>query len=192
MFIIDNVIVPRELSASMFSCRLKTCRGACCIVGDAGAPIQREEIVRIERRLPDILPVLTGKSRKYIERFGFARLDELNHWSVSCLDGTGRCVFVKMKNGIARCALERIDQTAGQGSLRPVSCKLFPLRVRRWGSFYIIDPERWEECESAWRSRTPLVEFCLEGLEIQFGRDWVERFMETIGRPAGSRENSFR
>ena len=56
LFEIDNKIISSELFKRKFVCDLNSCKGACCIDGDGGAPLKEDEIISIEENLPHILP----------------------------------------------------------------------------------------------------------------------------------------
>ena len=48
MLIIDDIMVSDDLYLVKFLCSLEKCHGACCVEGDAGAPLEEEEISNME------------------------------------------------------------------------------------------------------------------------------------------------
>ena len=48
MIQIEDTIVSFDLFEKLFSCDLAQCKGACCIEGDGGAPLDEEELKEIE------------------------------------------------------------------------------------------------------------------------------------------------
>ena len=52
MLQVGNVIVSFDVLKEEFLCDLSACRGACCIEGDAGAPLELDEVEKIEELLP--------------------------------------------------------------------------------------------------------------------------------------------
>jgi Protein of unknown function (DUF3109) len=182
MYIIGNVIIPPELPTMTFSCRLKTCRGACCVVGDAGAPLEQEEIVRIESRLEMVLPLLSPAARECITEYGIAGRDQYNHWHTTCLAPKSACVFSLTENGIVRCALESLTPLNSPDTLRPISCRLFPLRIRAGAQFSVLDYEQWEECGPSWKSDVFLIDYCRDALAARFGTSWMEELDSLVAK----------
>ena len=44
---IDDVIVSLDVFREKFVCNLDACKGECCIEGDAGAPVELEEVEKL-------------------------------------------------------------------------------------------------------------------------------------------------
>ena len=44
MFQINKTLISEELISKQFTCNLSACRGACCVEGEAGAPLEEDEI----------------------------------------------------------------------------------------------------------------------------------------------------
>ena len=44
MFKVQDTILTEEIATTKFACDLPRCKGACCVVGDAGAPVVKDEI----------------------------------------------------------------------------------------------------------------------------------------------------
>ena len=44
MFQLGKTIVSEEILEREFVCNLSRCKGACCIAGEAGAPLEEEEV----------------------------------------------------------------------------------------------------------------------------------------------------
>ena len=53
MIQIGDVVVSFDVLREKFICNLDACKGACCIEGDAGAPVELEEIEKLEEVLDD-------------------------------------------------------------------------------------------------------------------------------------------
>ena len=70
MIIVDDVLVSDELKDVFFSCNLSACKGECCVAGDAGAPLDEEEISLLEDDIDDILPYVPEKGAEVIKRNG--------------------------------------------------------------------------------------------------------------------------
>src|ERR1035437_2457114 len=76
MIEIDKTIVSLDVVTKRFVCDLKKCKGACCIEGDGGAPLEDIEADKIAEYLPDILPYLSKRSIETIAEKGIYEIDE--------------------------------------------------------------------------------------------------------------------
>ena len=43
MILVDQVVLSDDIKENFFVCDLEACKGACCVEGDAGAPVTDEE-----------------------------------------------------------------------------------------------------------------------------------------------------
>jgi hypothetical protein len=188
MIIIDGVFLPEELHYLRFGCRYDMCGGACCIVGDRGAPIETDEVSRIETYYSDIRPHLDLDAQNHIRSHGYY-VDDGSVCSTACIRHQERCVFTaKNASGSVSCLLETVSRQLGIDTLRPISCRLFPLRIRSVNTLQIIDYEKWNECRHAWNHGPYLLDFCKDALQDRFGKEWMQkyidyflRFRKTIG-----------
>src|SRR5690554_7603081 len=90
---IDDKIVTDELFSRKFVCDLSKCKGACCVEGDAGAPLKNDEIKIIEKLLPKIKPYMTEEGMAKVEKDGVSYLDDFGEPVTSLVEG-GACAFV--------------------------------------------------------------------------------------------------
>ena len=63
MLQIDDVVVSFDVLREKFLCNLDACKGECCIEGDAGAPVEFEEVEKLEEVLPVIWDELSPEAR---------------------------------------------------------------------------------------------------------------------------------
>lgn len=178
MLQIQDTIVSLDLIERYFCCDLDTCRGECCIEGDAGAPITEEERAEIERILPAIQDDLLPQGRRVIEEQGVAYVDEEGDLVTSIIDG-GNCVFTTYgPDGMCLCAIEKAYREGRIGFMKPESCHLYPVRLTRYPSFTAVNLHRWNICKCAEvlgrRKRLRAYEFLRGPLERKFGREWYE------------------
>ncbi len=179
MYIIDNVLIPRELIKTTFQCRYQECGGACCVAGELGAPILREEILRIEQQFSEIQTAMDSDMMKYCQHhplFVFTN----DAWSIQCFQDNGRCIFSTLETSTVRCILEKFKDRDTHRSLRPISCQLFPIRIRQVGTFWLLDHEEWEECVHSWDAPVPLLAFSMDALSLRFGAEWVNRLVALL------------
>jgi hypothetical protein len=55
---IRKTIVSEDILSKDFVCNLTACKGACCVNGDAGAPLSLEETTILEGIYPKVKPFL--------------------------------------------------------------------------------------------------------------------------------------
>ena len=177
MIVVDNIFVPRVLLTARFCCPYETCGSKCCVNGDNGAPVKEEEILRMEEHLESVIPDLDPVCVEWIRKDGILQTDS-DGLNLSCLNGTERCVFsVQEEKGVS-CRLETYSREKGLDTLRPVSCRLFPIRTRRYNGLDILDYEVWDECQAAWDTGGYLLDFCRDALEDSFGEEWFLRLLK--------------
>lgn len=176
MIIIGNTLVSEDLFDYNFICNLTACKGACCIEGDMGAPVQNEEKEKIEKELGLIKPFLTESSKEAIEKTGFCEKDEDDEWVTTCLP-TGECNFVKRNEaGILMCGMEQAF-LAGETTFRkPISCYLYPIRVTKVGDYEALNYSRWDICSAACvlgnHEKVAIYQFLKEPLISKYGTEW--------------------
>ena len=70
MFQIGKTIVSEDILEKEFVCNLSACKGACCVDGDAGAPLSQEETLIMESIFPKVKPFLRKEGIEAIEAQG--------------------------------------------------------------------------------------------------------------------------
>lgn len=68
---IGEVLVSEDVVSEFFSCDYPVCKGACCIEGDSGAPLEEGELNALERAYPSFSHLMTEKGRKAVGEKGF-------------------------------------------------------------------------------------------------------------------------
>jgi Fe-S-cluster containining protein len=181
MYIIDEITVDDSISGTKFACDLNVCKGACCTFpGGRGAPLSDDEVGEIQRAFPMIRQFLPKEHLAVIEQDGLVDGSSGN-FATQCVDGKA-CVFVYFDGEIAKCAFERGFAEQITSWQKPLSCHLFPVRIRKDGTE--IHYEYFSECEPALeRGRNEdidLYQFVAAPLERAFGTNWTQQLNETI------------
>ena len=70
MFQIKNTLVSESIIENDFVCNLSACKGACCIEGNAGAPLEVKELNQIKKFFPIVKRYLSSKSINEITKQG--------------------------------------------------------------------------------------------------------------------------
>lgn len=181
MIQIDNTLISEDLLDQYFHCQLSSCKGACCVEGDRGAPLKLEEIETIQREFAQIKPFLQLSYAETIEKQGFYEQDEDGDYVTTC-QPTGECNFLVRKDGVSSCGIELAWQNSATSFRKPISCHLYPVRLKEYQSFTAVNYQRWHICQSACsfgeELKMPLYKFLKEALIRRFGADWYQELEE--------------
>lgn len=175
-------MVSFDLIEKYFCCDLEACLGECCIAGDAGAPLTEEEDRMLKEMQGDISPLLSPKAAKVIEEEGPSYVDREGDTVTQLIDGAA-CVYTCIeKGGLCLCALEKARRAGNAKMFKPVSCSLYPARVKDYGSFKAVNYDRWKICRPAEalgkQKGIRAYEFLKEPLIRRFGREWYAELEE--------------
>ena len=75
MIQIEDKLISEEIFSEEFVCNLSKCKGICCVEGDAGAPLDKEEAQILENIYDKIKPYLTPEGIEAIEKQGKWEID---------------------------------------------------------------------------------------------------------------------
>ena len=176
MLQIQDTLVSFDVVEKEFICDLEACRGACCIEGDAGAPIDEEERRKLKEVLPVIWNDLTPAAHRVIEEQGVAYIDQEGDVVTSIVNGKD-CVFTCYgANGMCYCAIEKAYKEGRIDFYKPISCHLYPIRTKKYSGFTAVNYNRWDVCKAAVllgrKENLPVYRFLKEPLIRKFGEDW--------------------
>lgn len=179
MLQIDDTILSFDVLDEQFVCDLTACKGACCVEGDAGAPLTESEIDALEELVPLIIDELPEASQEVIRSQGVFYFDPENEPVTSIVNGR-ECVFAYTEaNGTWKCAVEKAYREGKTSFIKPISCHLYPIRVKQYDSFKAVNYHRWKICECAVdngkRLKVPVYRFLKEPLIRAFGQDWYSQ-----------------
>ena len=131
MIAIDHVLVSDEIINEAFVCDLHACKGACCVDGDAGAPLDTKELQKIDEVFSEVAPYLDKRSMDEINRQGRYVYDKEYGWVTPTIDGA-ICVYgIKDNQGIVKCGIEQAYLDGKVKWKKPISCHLFPVIVKK-------------------------------------------------------------
>lgn len=184
MILIDNTSVSDDLFQVHFCCNLPKCQGACCVIGDAGAPLEEDEIAVLHDELDNFRPYMTDRGIETIEEQGVFDYDP-NGRFVTPLVNDGECAFANFIDGIAYCAIEKAFFDKKTHFRKPVSCHLYPVRITVYDTFEAVNYHKWHVCKPALkkgsRDGVPLYKFLKEALVRKYGEAWYQRLEQEIG-----------
>ena len=176
MFQLGKTIVSEDILSKDFACNLSACKGACCVEGDAGAPLSKQEAVILNDIYPKVKSYLRKEGIKSIEKLGTSIVTDDDEIETPLIEG-GDCAYVFFdENNIALCAIE---EAYNQGEIKfkkPISCHLYPVRVKDYSEFSAVNYHKWQICDDACilgkELEIPIYKFVKEALIRKFGEDW--------------------
>lgn len=181
MIIHGKTLISESLFETHFVCNTVACKGACCVQGDAGAPVEADEIEWIKANLVRLEPYLDPEAFRLGSKYGFFSIDFDDKPVTACLP-SGECVFLKYENGVAKCGIEKAFYAEGTEFKKPVSCHLYPIRLSKVGEYEALNYHQWDICSPALKFGsefgTPLFRFLKEPLIRKYGQTWYEELEE--------------
>ncbi len=186
---VGDILLSSDILTECFCCDLAACHGACCIEGDAGAPVTIDEVAEIETSLDAVWPHLSAQAQTVIDRQGVAYTDEEGDLVTSIVAGKD-CVFTfydTLEAPVAPaapvacclCALEKVFRAGQTRWCKPISCALYPIREKRFTDGTIaLNYHQWSVCRPAREKgralQLPVYRFLRQPLIRRFGQQWYD------------------
>ena len=149
MIEIDDKIVSADLLRECFACDIAACKGICCVEGNAGAPLEAEEVDILEREYEAYRPYMTPEGIEAVERQGFMVVDDEGDYTTP-LVGDAECAYSYTENGVTLCAIEKAWMEGKSSFRKPISCHLYPIRLIAIGNGSEgLNYHRWNVCHDA-------------------------------------------
>jgi hypothetical protein len=176
MFQIGKTIVSEDIIEKDFMCNLSACKGACCIDGDAGAPLDEDETKILEDIYSKVKPFLRQEGIDAIETQGIFITTENGELETPLINGADCAYVIFNDKNVALCAIEEAYNQGEVSWKKPVSCHLYPIRVRDYTEFSGVNYDKWKICDDACtlgkELQIPVYKFVKEALIRKFGKDW--------------------
>jgi hypothetical protein len=182
---IQDKIVSTQIFERQFVCDLSACKGACCIEGDGGAPVTKEEVAIIEANLDKVLPYMRPEGIAAIQAQGVVYEDEDFEPATTLVNGK-ECAFVYFdQTNTAKCAIEKAHREGHIDFIKPISCHLYPIRTKQFSEYTALNYEKWDICEPACacgeKLEVPVYKFLKEPLIRAFGPTFYQE-LEVVSR----------
>ena len=182
MIQIEDKIISLDVFQKHFVCDLSACRGACCIEGDSGAPLEDKEKEIIEEDIETIKSYMTDQGIKEIETQGAAIYDDDGDLTTPLVNNR-ECAFSIKEDGILKCSIEKAFINGKTNFKKPISCHLFPIRIKSYKDFDAINYERLDICNSARKCgeklKIPVYVFLKESLIRKYGEAWYQELVKS-------------
>jgi len=180
MIVINDTIISEDLLSKQFVCNLSKCKGACCVEGDSGAPLEQEETVTLEKVYDQVKPYMEKEGIVTVEKYGKWMVDTDGDFVTPLIDGKGRCAYVFFdENGVAKCAIEQAHAEGKIDYKKPVSCHLYPVRIKKYKDYDAVNYDRWDICAPACslgkELAVPVFRFVKNALIRKYGEDWYNQ-----------------
>ena len=189
---IDNILVSGELLQNNFVCNLNKCKGACCVKGDAGAPLTMEEINVLEEELEQIHPFMRDEGKAAVAQSGVFYMDTFNEPVTTLVHGA-ECAFANFDaKGVVQCSIEMAHKAGKTTLKKPLSCHLYPIRVSKTKTHKILNYDKWDICAAACTLGDELQVKTFRFLKEPIMRAFGEQFyaeMELVANEIESSEN---
>lgn len=184
MIEVGAVLLHEELIKENFVCNLNKCKGACCLEGDSGAPLDAAELDILNEIYPKVKPFMTAKGIATIEKNGTYVKDFEGDYTTPCVDVNKECAYVIWENGITKCAIEKAYENGAVNWQKPISCHLYPIRITKYPEFDVLNYDRWSICSPACtfgnELKVPVYQFLKGPLIRKYGDDWYRELEEQI------------
>lgn len=182
MIQIANTLLSDDIFEALFICDLCKCKGQCCVDGESGAPLTREEHDQIQAILPEIWDDLSPKAQELISEQGISYTDTDGELVTSIVNGE-ECVFTYYdENGICKCAIDTAYREGRIAVQKPISCHLYPIRLTDYADYTAVNYHQWSICRPAVKlgrkEGVPLYRFLREPLIRRFGEEWYNEVCE--------------
>lgn len=198
---IGDVLLSSDIITEYFCCDLDDCHGACCVEGDAGAPVTLDEVMEIEGMLDEVWNDLSASAQAVIDKQGVAYTDQEGDLVTSIVGGK-ECVFASLTpfpsskgegstNPCWLCMLEKAARNKANFQfsilhsqfVKPISCALYPIRVKQFSNGLVgLNYNRWTICEGARKKgrklKLPVYRFLREPLIRRFGEEWYQELCD--------------
>lgn len=175
MIQIDDKVVSSEILQKNFCCDIVQCKGLCCVHGSSGAPLSAEEAIELEEILPMVKPYMVQAGIDAVEKQGTSVTDTDGDLVTPLVDGK-ECAYVVFQDGIAICAIEKAWFDKKVDFRKPISCHLYPIRVKDYETFTALNYDVWDVCAPARKlgenNGLPVYKFLKDAIIRAYGEEF--------------------
>ncbi len=184
MIVIDNSVISDDIADQYFVCELTKCKGACCVEGDMGAPLEKEELAILEEIYPVVKPYLNKKGIEEIEKTGLFEQDVDGDFVTPTINNRECAYALYDQKGILKCGIEQAFLEGKTTFRKPISCYLYPIRITKYDHYEALNYDRWHICKPACNNGrelgVPIYKFLKGPLTTKYGEAWYEELVSRI------------
>lgn len=187
MIAIENVLISDQVVQEHFVCDLSRCKGGCCEDGDAGAPLQKNEMAIVKAVYETVKPYMSREGIEAIERIGFYEYDREFGWVTPTVNGKICAYGIRDKQGVIKCAFEQAYYDGKIEWKKPISCHLYPIKIKKSKEYEMVNYEPRESlcspaCELGKKLKVPAYVFLKEALVRKYGEDFYGVLEQVAGQ----------
>jgi hypothetical protein len=184
MIVLQNTVISDDLKDRFFVCNLEKCKGACCVEGDLGAPLEDAELQVLADNYEQIKPYLSDAGRQAIEEQGLYIKDWEGDYSTTTI-GNRECAYAIYDDNLTlKCGIEQAYLDGKISWKKPISCHLYPIRITKYEGFEALNYDKWNICNPACSFGADLgvrvYQFLKEPLIRRYGADWYQELDELV------------
>lgn len=184
MLQIGEILVSDDVIEKEFVCNLDKCKGACCVEGDYGAPLDEDELEILKEIYPVVKPYLSRDGIKAIERQGTHVLDEDGDLSTPTIKGRECAYAIYDEKNVLKCGIEQAYLDGKIAWKKPISCHLYPIRITKKKNFEALNYHKWNICSAACtlgkELKVPVYRFLKDPLIRKYGKAWYDELEQVI------------
>lgn len=193
MIQIEDKLISEEIFSEEFVCNLSKCKGACCVEGDVGAPLDKEETQILEQIYTKVKPFLRQEGIEALEKQGTWTIDPSDNDFVTPMVEGKECAYVIFdEKGYTKCGIEKAYEAGAVDWQKPISCHLYPIRAKKYTSFEAMNYDRWPICHDACTLGKELQIPVYQFLKIPLIRKYGEDFYEQLSQVATEWEKEYK
>ncbi|MES2680799.1 MAG: DUF3109 family protein [Bacteroidota bacterium] len=186
MIAIDKTLISEDLLEKKFVCDLNACKGACCVAGDSGAPLDEEELPILDSILEKVKPFMVKNGIAAIEKNGAYVIDGDGDYTTTLVREGAECAFVFFdETNTAKCAIEKAFNEGVISWKKPMSCHLYPVRITKHKGYDAVNYSKWDickpACECGKKLDVPVYRFLKEPLIRKYGKNWFKQLEQSAG-----------
>ena len=176
MIVLQNTVISDDVRDKFFVCNLEKCKGACCVEGDLGAPLEAEELQILQDNYEHIKPYLSRKGREAIEEQGLYIKDWEGDFSTPTIKDRECAYAIYDESFTLKCGIEQAFLDGKISWKKPISCHLYPIRISKYDGFEALNYDKWGICSAACsfgeELGVPVYKFLKEPLIRKYGENW--------------------
>ncbi len=183
IFEIGNCLVSSDILTEYFACDYEQCQGCCCIIGDSGAPLEKEEEQLFKSEYNNYKEYMTQEGLRAIETQGYAVIDSDGDL-VTPLVNNEECAYVSFdEERNCLCSVDKAYYCGKSKFKKPISCWLYPIRVSEFSNgTFALNLHRWNICSNAFekgkKEKVLVYKFLREPIIHKFGEEFYSALEE--------------
>ena len=192
MILIDNTCISDDIEDQLFVCNLDKCKGACCVEGDSGAPLEEAELAIMDQIYPFVAPYLSEAGKAVIAKEGTYTKDWEGDYVTPVINGRECAYAIYDLKGILKCGIEEAYNDGKVDFKKPISCHLYPIRVTKYDQYHALNYDRWDICSPACsfgkELGVPVYTFLKDPLIRAYGENWYGQLTQEINERQEARD----